>query len=288
MVINVILFAYMFYVKMFGNAKSEMEDIMKKLLKYTICAILFVCVMWTTDVDAAEIANGSSLHANDVIAADPELELCSSKVTLKKGAKKALDADIIAEENDNTNYEIEWESTNKKVATVSDDGEIKAKKSGTCTIKASIKGTEVETKCKVTVKSNKGNKLKYGSSNDQKVTVSSLKAKVGKNAVVYDNAGNAYTKGKSLGKYVITGYCTRCNSGSSRSTSSGKTATEGITVAVNSSQIPLGTKLIIGNHVYIAQDRHGNRRHSKVIDVFFGTRHGAEPFLKNIPVYLAK
>ena len=141
----------MFYVKIFGNAKSEMEDIMKKLLKYTICAMLFVCAMWTIDVDAAEIANGSSLHANDVIAADPELELCSSKVTLKKGAKKALDADIIAEENDNTNYEIEWESTNKKVATVSDNGEIKAKKSGTSIVTAKDKTGKKRKKLKVTV-----------------------------------------------------------------------------------------------------------------------------------------
>ena len=199
---------------------------MMKLLKYTIFAILSVCVIWTTDVEAAVVADGSGLRANDVVAADPELELCSSKVTLKKGAKKSLDADIIVEKNDKTDYEIEWKSTNKKVATVSDNGEIKAKQSGTCTIKASIKGTEVETKCKVTVKSNKGNKLKYGSSYDQKVTASSLKAKVGKNKLVYDNAGNAYTKGKSLGKFVITGYCTHCNSGGSRATSSGKKATE--------------------------------------------------------------
>lgn len=257
-------------------------------LKYTMFAILSLCIICSTDVSAAEIGSGSAMNAKNVLTADPELELCSSKVTLKKGSKKALDADIIAEKHDDNDYEIEWASTNKKVATVSDDGEIKAKKSGTCTITASIKGTEVETKCKVTVKSNKGSKLKYGSSYDKKVTVKSLKTKVGKDTLVYDNAGNAYTKGKSLGKFVITGYCTHCNSGSSRATSSGKAATEGITVAVNSSQIPLGTKVVIGNHVYVAQDRHGNRRYSKVIDVFFGTRHGAEPFLKNIPVYLAK
>ena len=134
----------------------------------------------------------------------------------------------------------------------------------------------------------KGNTLKYGSSYDKTVTVSSIKKKVKSDTVVYDNAGNGYTRGKSLGNFVITGYCTHCNSGSARATSSGKTATEGITVAVNSSQIPLGTKLIIGDHVYVAQDRHGNRNHSKVVDIFFGTRHGAEPFLKNIPVYIAK
>lgn len=263
---------------------------MKKLLNNTIFVILSVCMLWSAGTLTADAANVSSMHADVEVTEDPELELCSSKVTLKKGASKALDADVIKNKKDSNKYKVQWSSTNKKVATVSSQGKVKAKKSGTCTITASIEGTDIETSCKVTVKPavTKGNKLKYGASNDKEVTASSLKKTVSSDTIVYDNAGNGYTRGKSLGKFVITGYCTRCNSGGSRATSSGKTATEGITVAVNSSQIPLGTKLIIGNHVYVAQDRHGNGRYSKVIDVFFGTRHGAEPFLRNIPVYLAK
>ena len=100
------------------------------------------------------------------------------------------------------------------------------------------------------------------------------KAKIGKRA--------------KIGNFVITGYCTSCNSCGPRTTSTGNTATEGVTVAVNKNQIQLGTKIIIGNHVYIAEDIHGNHRYSRVVDVFFGTRHGSECFLKNIPVYYAK
>lgn len=276
--------------KRIGNAESEMEDIMKTIWNKAIFVALAICVIWTFDGVKAAAADVSSMHTGVQVAEDPELELCSSKVTLKKGTSRDLDADVIKDKKDKNKYKVEWESTNEKVATVSAKGKIKAKKSGTCTITASIAGTDVESSCKVTVKpaATKGNKIKYGSAYDKKVTAESLKKKVDSNEIVYDNAGNGYTKGRYLGKFVITGYCTRCNSGSSRSTSSGKKATAGVTVAVKSSQITLGTKLIIGNHVYIAQDRHGNRSHSKVIDVFFGTRHGAEPFLKNIPVYIAK
>lgn len=263
---------------------------MKRLCNSIVFAILAVCMIWGVEPKQAEAVEVSGIHAGVQVAKDPELELRSSKVRLKKGSSKALDADIIKDKKDDNKYQVEWESTNEKVATVSAKGKIKAKKTGTCTITASIAGTDVETTCKVTVEPSitKGNKIKYGAAHDKKITASDLKKKVDSDEVVYDNAGNGYKRGKCLGKFVITGYCTRCNSGSSRGTSSGKKATAGVTVAVKSSQIPLGTKLVIGNHVYIAQDRHGNRSHSKVIDVFFGTRHGAEPFLRNIPVYLAK
>lgn len=261
---------------------------MRRLCNNIFFAVLALCMMWTMESTLVKAAEASDAKGEVQVVKDPELELCSSKVTLKKGGSKSLDADIIKDKKDDTKYKVKWKSTNKKVATVSSTGKVKAKKTGTCTIKASIAGTNVETTCKVTVKSAQGNKIKYGAAYDKKVTTSSLKKKVGNDAVVYDNAGNAYTKGRCLGKFVITGYCTKCNCGSPRSTSSGKVATEGVTVAVKSSQISLGTKIIIGNHVYIAQDSHGNRKYSKVIDVFFGTRHGAEPFLRNIPVYIAK
>ena len=224
------------------------------------------------------------------VQADPKLTIINddkeevSKVTMKKNQKYDLDYKIKKYPGDDNTYKMTWKSSNEKVATVSKNGNITAKKNGTTTITATIKGTKISKKIKVTVKKNVS--IKYGAKYDKKVTVSSLKKKTGSTAT--DNMGNIYKKGKSLGKFVLTGYCTKCNSGYGRGTASGKTATAGVTVAVNRNQIKLGTKIIIGNHVYVAQDTHGNRRHSKVIDVFFGTRHGSEPFLKNIPVYLAK
>ena len=259
---------------------------MKKFFHYTILAAMAICLMQPITAKAATVSSVSSVSINSEAVEDPKIKLEDTSVTLKKGASKELDVDVTTHELDNNDYEIRWSSTNKKVATVSENGKVKAKSSGTCTIKAKLSGTNIETKCKITVKSTKGTRLKYGSGFDKRVTSASLKKK--SSGEIKDNAGNTYTKGKKLGNFVITGYCTHCNSGSSRATSSGRTATEGITVAVNSSQIPLGTKLVIGNHVYIAQDRHGNRRYSKVIDVFFGTHHGSECFLKNIPVYIAK
>jgi 3D (Asp-Asp-Asp) domain-containing protein len=261
---------------------------MKKFMKYTFLAAMTFALFQPMRAEAEVTTNVSdfSIEEEAVEIEDPTLTIDSKTVTLKKGATKSLDVDVTTDEQDNNEYKVKWSTTNKKVATVSKSGKITAKRSGTCTVKASLVGTDIESKCKVTVKTTKGNTLKYGARYDQKVTTSSLKKK--SSDEVTDNAGNTYTKGKKLGNFVLTGYCTKCNSGSARATSSGKTATEGITVAVNTSQIPLGTKIIIGNHVYVAQDRHGNRRYSKVIDVFFGTRHGAETLLKNIPVYLAK
>ena len=259
---------------------------MRKFLQYTILAAMTLCLAHPIKTEAATVSSVSSVSIDSGEVEDPKMKMEDTSVTLKKGASKELDVNVTTHELDNNDYEIRWSSTNKKVATVSDNGKVKAKRSGTCTIKAKLSGTDVETKCKVTVKSTKGNKLKYGSRFDKRVTKASIKKK--SSTEIKDNAGNTYTKGKKLGNFVITGYCTHCNSGGSRATSSGRTATEGITVAVNSSQIPLGTKLVIGNHVYIAQDRHGNRRHAKVIDVFFGTHHGSECFLNNIPVYIAK
>lgn len=259
---------------------------MKKLFRYTMLIAFTLCLIQPIKINAATVSDVSSVSVEEEPVADPKLKMDNTKVTLKKGATKSLDVDITTHESDNNDYEVRWSSSNKKVATVSSTGKVVAKKAGTCTIKARLSGTDVETKCKVTVKTTKKISLKYGSRYDKKVTTASLKKT---NAATYkDNAGNTYTKGKKIGNFVITGYCTKCNSGSARATSSGKTATAGITVAVNSSQIPLGTKLIIGDHVYVAQDRHGNGRYSKVIDVFFGTSHGSECFLKNIPVYYAK
>lgn len=259
---------------------------MNKFFKYAIYTMMGICMMMPMKAEAAAVADVSSVSVDQGDVQDPKLEIESSRMTLKKGTSKELDVDVKLHEKDNNDYEIKWSSTNKKVATVSDNGKVNAKRAGTCTIKVKLSGTDVETKCKITVKSTKGNQLKYGAKFDKNVTARDLRKTGG--TEFKDNAGNTYTKGKKVGNFVLTGYCTKCNSGSSRATSSGRPATEGITVAVNSRQIPLGTKLIIGNHVYVAQDRHGNRRHKRVIDVFFGNSHGAECFLKNVPVYYAK
>lgn len=221
------------------------------------------------------------------VVRNPEIAISAKTMIVEKGDKVTLEAEVTKSEMDNKEYVISWRSTNEKVATVDAEGNVKIVGAGTATIKAAVNGTDVEAGCKIT-SLQRGKSLSYGSSGDKKVSVSSLKNEIGEKEIATDNAGNQYRRGKKIGNFVITGYCTRCNSCGPRTTSSGKTATEGITVAVKKNQIPIGTKIIIGDHVYIAQDVHGNHRYSKVIDVFFGVRHGSEPFLRNIPVYYAK
>lgn len=221
------------------------------------------------------------------VVGNPEVTISEEKMIVEKGDEVTLKAELTKSEMDNKEYVISWRSTNEKVATVDAEGNVKIVGGGTATIWATANGTNAGASCKITALK-RGNSITYGSSGDKKVTTSSLKAETTENSIVTDNAGNQYRRGAKIGNFVITGYCTKCNSCGPRTTSSGKTATEGVTVAVKKNQIPIGTKIIIGDHVYIAQDVHGNHRYSKVIDVFFGTRHGSECFLKNVPVYYAK
>lgn len=88
----------------------------------------------------------------------------------------------------------------------------------------------------------------------------------------------ADTHGDSLGTFVITAYCT-CRvccgvySGGNR-TASGTVPTSNRTVAVDTSLIPFGTKLVINGQVYVAEDR-GSAIIGKHIDMFFYTHKEA-------------
>lgn len=221
------------------------------------------------------------------VVSNPMVTISEEKLIVEKGDTASLQAEMTKAEVDNKNYILSWRSTNEKVATVDQQGQVKIVGAGTATIYASLNGTTSEAGCKI-ISLQKGKAISRGASADHRVTTSSLKTETTDSFIATDNAGNQYKRGRKIGNFVITGYCTKCNSCGPRTTSTGVTATEGVTVAVKKNQIPMGTKIIIGDHVYTAEDVHGNHRYSKVIDVFFGTRHGSECFLKNIPVYYAK
>lgn len=114
------------------------------------------------------------------------ITLDKKKVKLGKGGKYQLTASIAPENA--TNTDIEWTSSNKKIATVSATGLIKAKKKGTATITATTKdgGFKAEVKVTVTdpvkvtgVKLNKKSKtLKKGKSYTLKATIKPKKATV--------------------------------------------------------------------------------------------------------------
>lgn len=88
----------------------------------------------------------------------------------------------------------------------------------------------------------------------------------------------ATSHGKSLGKYVITAYCT-CRiccgvySGGNR-TASGTVPTTNRTIAVDTSVIPFGTRVVINGQIYVAEDRGGAIK-GKRIDMFFYTHKEA-------------
>lgn len=102
----------------------------------------------------------------------------------------------------------------------------------------------------------------------------------------------ASTHGKSLGNYVITAYCT-CRiccgvySGGNR-TASGTVPTTNRTIAVDTSVIPFGTKVVIDGQIYVAEDRGGAIK-GKRIDMFFYTHKEALNWgRKTIEVFLAE
>ncbi|MGN0155080.1 MAG: 3D domain-containing protein [Lachnospiraceae bacterium] len=99
------------------------------------------------------------------------------------------------------------------------------------------------------------------------------------------------THGESLGKFVITAYCT-CRiccgvySGGNR-TASGTVPTSNRTIAVDTSVIPFGTKVVINGQIYVAEDRGGAIK-GKRIDMFFMTHSEALRWgRRTIEVYLA-
>lgn len=102
----------------------------------------------------------------------------------------------------------------------------------------------------------------------------------------------AETHGKSLGKFVITAYCT-CRvccgvySGGNR-TASGTVPTSNRTIAVDTNVIPFKTKVVINGQVYVAEDRGGAIK-GKRIDMFFMTHKEALRWgRRTMEVYLYK
>ncbi|MBE5925005.1 MAG: hypothetical protein E7271_11190 [Lachnospiraceae bacterium] len=101
----------------------------------------------------------------------------------------------------------------------------------------------------------------------------------------------ADSHGESLGKFVVTAYCT-CKiccgiySGHNR-TASGTVPTSNRTIAVDTDVIPFGTRVVINGQVYVAEDR-GSAIVGKRIDMFFMTHAEATRWgKKTVEVFLA-
>lgn len=96
------------------------------------------------------------------------------------------------------------------------------------------------------------------------------------------NTGGAnvhITELKNLGQFKLTAYCacSKCCGKSDGITYSGTKATQGRTIAVDPKVIPLGTKVYINGHEYIAEDI-GGAINSYHIDVYFDDHSEALKF----------
>ncbi|MBQ9014992.1 MAG: Ig-like domain-containing protein [Firmicutes bacterium] len=69
---------------------------------------------------------------------------------MKKGKKKTLKATVSP--SNAANKAVTWKSSNKKVATVTSKGVVKAKKKGKATITVTTKDGKKKATCKITVK----------------------------------------------------------------------------------------------------------------------------------------
>ena len=93
-----------------------------------------------------------------------------------------------------------------------------------------------------------------------------------------------------LGNFRLTAYdaCMECCGKTDGITASGTKAKMGRTVAVDTDFIPYGSKLLIGDHVYIAEDVGGKIKGLK-IDIYMDTHEMAKQFgVKYADVYLVK
>lgn len=90
---------------------------------------------------------------------------------------------------------------------------------------------------------------------------------------VVNDVVSTESNGTSLGQFKITAYCNCskcCGKWAGGPTASGTMPTAGRTIAVDPKVIPLGTKVIINGHIYVAEDTGGAIKGNK-IDMFFAS-----------------
>ena len=87
---------------------------------------------------------------------------------------------------------------------------------------------------------------------------------------------DTYTDYVDLGEFKITYYCHcfKCCGKDDGITYSGTIAAEGRTIAADTSILPIGTKVIIDNHVYVVEDIGGAIKGNK-IDVYVSSHEKA-------------
>lgn len=115
---------------------------MKRIRKYVVFFMAFALFMQAG-------LGASQAEAAKKTAKVKSLSLNFKKKTIQAGKTLKLKATVKPKK---AKAKIKWSSSNKKVATVSASGKVKAKKKGVAKITAAVKGTKLKKTCKITVK----------------------------------------------------------------------------------------------------------------------------------------
>lgn len=178
------------------------------------------------------------VHADEV-PVNYEQEQIIPSIQLKKtkiSLERGETAKLKAVVKNASGKKIIWKSSKKRVATVNKDGKVTAKDKGKATITATIKGTNISAQCVVKVK-------KY-------ITMT----------------------------VKTTGYCncSRCaGQWAGSPTASGTRPRQNRTIAVDKNLIKLGTKVQIGDEMYVAEDTGGAIK-GKKIDIYYSSHSRAQ------------
>lgn len=152
---------------------------------------------------------------------------------------------------------------------------------------------EAEAKAQEEAAKAEAEKAEQTTSATQSTATNLLSAPVSAKTVAYSSTllatNTIKNNSTALGNYKLTFYCPceSCNGVAGAKTASGTTPTEGRTIAVDSSVIPLGSRVYIdGYGVFIAEDTGGAIKNNK-IDVFVSSHDRAiELGVQNANIYL--
>lgn len=147
------------------------------------------------DKNGKEVLNGSSSSSSSV-SKPRTLSINRTSLNVKTRATATLTATIGNKRSGDT---VTFSSSNKKIATVSSRGVITGVKTGTCYVTATVKGTNLSKKCKVSV-SLGSRSIKLNASRLTLIKVKSYPLK----GVIYNKRPNDKLKYKTSNKKIAT------------------------------------------------------------------------------------
>ena len=138
------------------------------------------------------------------------VKLDQTEVTVKTGKTVTLKAAVYP--SSLTDKSVTWESSNKKVATVTSAGKVKGIKAGLAVITCTSNATGLSTTCIVTVKATSGTRSLEGDDDDEVTEIDEVEASAAiKPFDVYDLSGRKVLHqvtsldGLSDGIYIVNG-----------------------------------------------------------------------------------